>query len=114
MLLAALAVLHDLNAGRRKKLPKGVPTAFVPPRWEKLVFTEGGLDRRYYELCALAELRSGLRAGDIWVAGSRQFKDFEDYLLPTPTWQELRRSGVQCRPTSGSTWQRAKPNYRPS
>jgi hypothetical protein len=44
------------------------------------VFTEAGLDRRYYELCALTELRNALRAGDIWMPGSRQFKDFEDYL----------------------------------
>lgn len=105
VLLAALAVLHDLNASRRKKLPKVVPTAFVPPRWEKLVFTDAGLDRRYYELCALAELRSGLRAGDIWVAGSRQFKDFEDYLLPTPTWLELRRSGVLPVAVPTDFWQ---------
>lgn len=94
VLLTALAVLHDLNTRQRKKLPKSVPTAFVPPRWEKLVFTAQGVDRRYYELCALAELRNGLRAGDIWVAGSRQFKDLEDYLLPTATWQELCQSQV--------------------
>ncbi len=39
-------------------------------------------DRRYYELCALSELKNSLRSGDIWVQGSRQFKDFEDYLVP--------------------------------
>lgn len=30
----------------------------------------------------LSELKNALRSGDIWVQGSRQFKDFEDYLLP--------------------------------
>jgi len=29
----------------------------------------------------LTELEKGLRAGDVWVPGSRQFKDFEEYLL---------------------------------
>lgn len=43
--------------------------------------TPDGLDRRYYELCVLSELKNSLRSGDIWVQGSRQFKDFEDYLL---------------------------------
>jgi hypothetical protein len=56
------------------------------------VFTEAGLDRRYYELCALTELRNALRSGDIWVPGSRQFKDFEDYLLPTAAFEALLRS----------------------
>ena len=49
-------------------------------RWASHVFTVAGVDRRYYELCALTELRNALRSGDIWVPGSRQFKDFEDYL----------------------------------
>ncbi len=40
--------------------------------------TDAGIDRRYYELCALSELKNALRSGDIWVQGSRQFKDFED------------------------------------
>lgn len=43
-------------------------------------------------MCALAELRSALRSGDVWVVGSRQFKDFEEYLLPTPTWQTMQAS----------------------
>jgi hypothetical protein len=46
------------------------------------VYTPDGLDRRYYELCVLFELKNALRSGDIWIQGSRQFKDFEDYLLP--------------------------------
>ena len=36
------------------------------------------MDRRFYELCVLSELKNALRSGDIWVEGSRQFKDFED------------------------------------
>ena len=38
----------------------------------------GGIDRRFYELCALSELKNALRSGDVWVPGSRQFKDFEE------------------------------------
>ena len=45
-------------------------------------------------LCALAELRSGLRSGDIWVAGSKQFQDFEDYLLADSLWQVMRSSNT--------------------
>ena len=30
----------------------------------------------------MTELKNGLRAGDISVGGSQQFKDFDDYLMP--------------------------------
>jgi hypothetical protein len=43
---------------------------------------DAGIDRHYYEFCTLSELHNTLRAGDVWVSGSRQFKDFEDYLIP--------------------------------
>jgi hypothetical protein len=55
------------------------------------VFTVGGVDRHFYELCALAELRDRLRAGDIWVTGSRQYRDFETYLIPAATFETMRQ-----------------------
>ena len=30
---------------------------------------DASIDRRYYELCALSELKNSLRSGDIWVQG---------------------------------------------
>lgn len=66
---------------------------FVKPRWEKHVFKGGGIDRHYYEMCVFSELRSTLRSGDMWVVGSRQYRDFEDYLLPRDTWQKLWQTG---------------------
>ena len=81
-LLAAVEVLKGMNKRQARKVPDNAPTAFVRKRWESLVRTQDGLDRRFYELCVLSELKNSLRSGDIWVQGSRQFKDFEDYLLP--------------------------------
>ena len=52
--------------------------------------TDDGIDRRFYELCALTELKNRLRAGDIWVTGSRQFKDFDTYLLQPSRFVEMR------------------------
>ncbi|MBJ3698426.1 Tn3 family transposase, partial [Salmonella enterica subsp. enterica serovar Corvallis] len=43
-------------------------------------------------LCALSELKNSLRSGDIWVQGSRQFKDFEDYLVPPEKFTSLKQS----------------------
>jgi hypothetical protein len=75
-------VLKDLNERQARKVPENAPTSFVRRRWERLVCTADGPDRRFYEVCVLVELKNALRSGDIWVQGSRQFKDFNDYLLP--------------------------------
>ncbi|WP_345789168.1 hypothetical protein [Pseudomonas sp. LAMO17WK12:I10] len=56
-----------------------------------MVITPEGIDRRFYEICALSELKGALRSGDIWVNGSRQFRDFEDYLLPPAKFAALKK-----------------------
>ena len=91
--LDAVGALRSMYASNYRLLPADAPTAFVKKRWEKLVFTVGGIDVRFYEICALSELRNALRSGDIWVRGSRQFKNFEEYLLPPPRFAILHRSG---------------------
>ena len=75
-------MLRRLHTDEIRKIPSDAPDSFVKARWKRHVFTEQGIDRRYYELCVLTELRAGLRSGDLFVAGSRQFRDFEEYLLP--------------------------------
>jgi hypothetical protein len=90
-LLQAIIILRDVNAAGKRTLPEEVPTSFVRPRWQPYVMPSGlPIDRRYYELCVLSELRDRLRAGDIWVAGSRQYKNFETHLIPTTTFQKMR------------------------
>jgi hypothetical protein len=90
-LLQALDLLRDLNASGKRTLLEHVPTGFVKPRWRPYVFTADGVDRHFYELCALAELRDRLRAGDIWVTGSRRYRDFETYLIPAATFKAMQQ-----------------------
>ncbi len=90
--LDAIEVLRGMNTDNARKVPADAPTGFIKPRWQKLVMTDTGIDRRYYELCALSELKNSLRSGDIWVHGSRQFKDFEDYLVPPAKFASLKQS----------------------
>lgn len=89
-LLAAVEIIRSMNQRQARKVPDNAPTSFVRKRWESLVCTSDGLDRRFYELCVLSELKNSLRSGDIWVQGSRQFKDFEEYLLPKPRFMAQR------------------------
>ncbi|KAB0872184.1 Tn3-like element ISPa38 family transposase, partial [Cronobacter sakazakii] len=90
--LDAIEVLRSMNSDNARKVPTDAPTEFIRPRWQKLVMTDTGIDRRYYELCALSELKNALRSGDIWVQGSRQFKDFEDYLVPPAKFASLKQA----------------------
>lgn len=92
--LDAIEVLRGLNADKARKVPADAPTGFIKKRWQKLVMTDIGIDRRYYELCALSELKNALRSGDIWVQGSRQFKDFKDYLVPARTFAALKTAST--------------------
>ena len=90
--LSAIELLRILNASGARKMPADVPKAFIRRRWTKLVFKGDGVDRRFYELCALSELRNALRAGDIWAEGSRQFKNFNAYPTPVETFTDMKEA----------------------
>jgi len=92
-ILAGLDTLREMHQVNARAVPKDAPTSFVKPRWAPYVQPDDGIDRRFYELCALSELKNALRAGDVWVPGSRQFKDFEEYLLPPARFAALRDAG---------------------
>ena len=89
-LLRAIAVLREVDRSGKSELPKSAPTGFVRPRWAPLVLPGGDIDRRHYELCVLSELRDRLRAGDVWVVGSRQYRSFEERLISLETLRELQ------------------------
>lgn len=89
-LLRAVELLRELNATNARRIPDDAPVGFIRQRWRKHVFTNDGIDRRFYETCVLSELGKTLRSGDLWVAGSRRYKDFEEYLLPLDTYHRLR------------------------
>jgi TnpA family transposase len=92
-ILDAIEALKALNQSNARTIPKNAPRSFVSKRWQPYVFTDTGIDKRFYELCTMSALKNALRAGDIWVPGSRQFKDFEEYLLPQEHFQSLRETG---------------------
>jgi TnpA family transposase len=109
--LAALA--HVQRAGghqRRVTLrhqtlggePVEAPLDHVTERWRRLVF-EGRrrLNPTFYELAALEALKEGLRAGDLYVLGSRRYASFESYLLPPERWTELKTLGQTRLALSG-------------
>src|SRR5215469_13564875 len=87
-------MLRDMNRRSVLTLPKSAPISFIRERWARHVLRGGGIDRRYYELCVLSELRNRLRAGDVWVVGSRRYRAFEERLISHETLKELERAGT--------------------
>jgi hypothetical protein len=89
--LEAVDLLRQLNTTHRRTVPEEAPTDFVNMKWRPYVLDpEGRIDRHYYELCTLWELRGALRAGNIWVPGSRRYANPETYLIPKDRWPALR------------------------
>ena len=79
-----------MNSSNTRKPPADATTAFIKPRWVKLVLTDEGISSRYYKLRALSVLKNALRSGDVWVEGSRQFNDFDEYLVPGDKFATLK------------------------
>ncbi len=71
---------------------------FANKQWKRLITEGGRVDHRRYETAIAAMLRDGLRAGDVWVEGTRNFQRFDAYLLHTTRCRESRRAACRSRP----------------
>ncbi|MDQ0271188.1 hypothetical protein J2S17_003076 [Cytobacillus purgationiresistens] len=69
-LMKALDTIREMNESNKRKVPEGAPLDFVSNRWQKHVYEEDGtINRHYYEMAALTELRNHVRSGDISIVG---------------------------------------------
>ena len=82
-LLDALAIIKGLGVDTRRPLPDKVPETIVERSWRPHVFRDGGIDRQYYELAVYFALGTALRAGDVWVTGSKLHRSIKSYLSPS-------------------------------
>ena len=92
-LLKAIEAVAEMYRSGKRSLPENAPTAFLRKSWRPVVFDGEEIDRKAYVLCVLTDLRDRLRAGDVWVDGSRQYQDFESYLVPKATFALLKAEG---------------------
>lgn len=87
-LIRAINVIDEMNKLGKRNVPEDAPIDFIPDRWLKHVFSkDGAIQRQYYELVVLSELRNCIRSGDISVVGSRKYRDFDDYLIKKDEWK---------------------------
>lgn len=92
-LLRAIERMRVFYRGTRRTLPGDLPTGFVRHGWRSAILRGGHLDAAAYELCLFAELRDRLRAGDVWVVGSRQYRAIEDQMIPRALFTTMRKAG---------------------
>lgn len=95
-LLRAVDMLCKANAvGASRRSPlNDAPTGFIRKGWRPFVIgPDRAPDPKAWEVCVLFELRDRLRAGDVWVAGSRRFRSFDDTLIPRESFAALRAEG---------------------
>ncbi len=87
-------VPKEASAGEAETTPVSKLTlSWVPTKWWPLVTGEKNratiptqVHRQYFELCVFSHILLGLKAGDLYIAGSAAFGDYFDQLL---SWQEM-------------------------
>ena len=73
----AITLLRDQNRTGKRKLPTDLPMPFAAKHWPSLIMQDGQPKRRIYETAVVSTLKDRLRAGDVWVDGSREYRRFD-------------------------------------
>lgn len=91
-LLQAVEIIRGMNESGKRKVPDDSPVDFISKRWKKHLYEDDGttINRHYYEMAVLTELREHVRAGDVSIVGSRQYRDFEEYLFSEDIWNQSK------------------------
>ena len=100
--LQALAVLRDLNASNKRKLPTGTATAFLSTRWKRVIGSGDEVRRSAWECAVLLKTRDEIRAGNLAVRHRKRFGHLDDFFIPDEQWETARdrffaRSGLPAK-----------------
>jgi len=104
--LRAVELLHDAYRSDGRTWPQSPPVSFLRAPWRDAVLGAANTAnsatgsspvsssaRRIWEAATLLALRDRLRAGDIWVEGSRQWRAVEDQLITPALFTAMRAAG---------------------
>ena len=91
--LQAVETLLAIYRSDNADWPADLPVAFLRSGWRNAVLAGEKANRRTWEIATLLALRDRLRAGDVWVEGSRQWRAVEDQLITPALFRSMRESG---------------------
>lgn len=89
-LMAAITILRELDAGTRETVEPDDPHRFVPAAWRPFLVEKRKVDRRIWEISLAFALRDALRAGNLFLAESREHVSFWNLVDDERRWQETR------------------------
>lgn len=92
-LITAINDLRMLYASGSRGFIEAPRLDFLTTTWTSTVTKNGDVERKSWEMAIAVSLRERIRAGDIWVTGSRAYRAFKDYLLPQDAYDALRAEG---------------------
>jgi TnpA family transposase len=99
-IIQALKVLPLIEHSKRRYFHEQeflfrIPLSFIPKSWHHLIFdAKNRIDKRYYTLCVLAQLRGGLRKRDIFLESSERWHDPNARLITHKEWESKRNSFI--------------------
>lgn len=78
-LMIAIEMVRQLDSGELKKLPKDMPTAFVPKELSRVLKdSNGNINRNAWELNLAFAIKDTFRSGDLYLPKSKQQVSFWD------------------------------------
>ncbi len=90
-LIESVKLLNDINIKGKRKIPADTPIDFISNRWNKYLYEkDGSINRHYYEIAVMVELKNRIRSGDISVEGSKNFNDFKEYIISEDDWRKSK------------------------
>jgi TnpA family transposase len=96
LLLKAINIIRQLDAGGLKKIPEDAPTFFIP---KELLHSykekDGKIRRNAWELGLAITMKEALRSGDLYLAKSKQHTSFGELILDKHRWQEIRENAYE-------------------
>jgi len=87
-LMAAIRILRELDAGTRETVRPNDPHGFIPAAWRPYLVENGKVDRRIWEIALAFAIRDALRAGNLFLAQSREHVSFWNLVYDERRWQE--------------------------
>ena len=91
-LLDAIETLKEMNQTGKRKLPPEASVAFVPDKLRPFIGNNGELNKTAWECALLTVLRDEVKSGNLSVAYSKRFRNFDDFFISTAQWQKMRES----------------------
>ena len=89
-LITAISILRDLDAGAREGVKPDDPLGFVPAAWRPFLIEHGKVDRRIWEISLAFAIRDALRAGNLFLAKSREHVSFWNLVYDERRWRDTR------------------------